>query len=393
MERKPTVAAGYTPAAAQVVRAASLYLATKLGDLRDELVIVGGLVPSLLVPQTDSPTGRPLHVGTMDVDLGLAIAILDEQRYRELCERLRDAGLQPDQNEAGRPTNQRWRIESDSHPVTVDFLIPATREGDRGGALRNLEAGFAAIITPGLELAFEDRRLIALSGETLHHEQATREVWVCEAGAFTVLKALAFEGRGENKDAYDLLYVLQNYGEGIGAVFLRLKPLLQNPTAEHALHVLERDFAGVDSVGTKRFAEFLGERRMKRFERMRPGLCGLCCCVAERAGSVCQWRRSDSPILATPHSGIAYCVSKRPATWSPRYPTGAALAHDDGGGDDGAGAVCLVGSQLTDQRLHISMNSRHPFDPCHSKKKKRQRSLRIKRLGRVSAVAIIKSSF
>lgn len=259
MEGKPTVASGYSPAAVQLVHSASLYIATKLGDLRDDFVIVGGLVPGLIVPQAELPAGRPLHVGTMDVDLGLAIAILDHQRYHELCERLRSASFQPDINEAGRATNQRWIIKSDSHTVTVDFLIPATLATDRGGALRNLEEGFAAIITPGLELAFEDKRLVTLAGETLHHEQASRDVWVCEAGAFTVLKALAFEGRGENKDAYDLVYLLQNYGDGIDDVFQRIEPLLNSQPAEHALQILERDFAGVDSVGTKRVAEFLGD--------------------------------------------------------------------------------------------------------------------------------------
>src|SRR5437016_14645054 len=106
MERKPTIAAGYLPGAVQLVHAASLYLATKLGDLRDDLVIVGGLVPGLIVPQTALPAGTPLHIGTMDVDLGLALAILDDQRYHELCEGLRNAGLQPDTNEAVRTTNQ-----------------------------------------------------------------------------------------------------------------------------------------------------------------------------------------------------------------------------------------------------------------------------------------------
>jgi predicted nucleotidyltransferase len=259
MENKPTLASGYSPAAVQLVHSASLYIATKLGDLRDDLVVVGGLVPSLIVPQGQLAADRPLHVGTMDVDLGLAIAILDQQRYHELCERLRNAGFEPDTNEAGRPTSQRWRIESEGRAVTVDFLIPASLETDRGGALRNFEEGFSAIITPGLELAFEDKRLVTLAGETLRHEQASRELWVCEAGAFTVLKALAFDGRGENKDAYDLVYLLQNYGTGIGDVFRRLEPLLKSRFAEKALQVLERDFAGVDSVGTKRVAEFLGD--------------------------------------------------------------------------------------------------------------------------------------
>jgi hypothetical protein len=259
MARKPTVAAGYSAAAVQLVQAASLYIATKLGDLRDDVVIVGGLVPSLIIPQSQLPSGKFPHIGTMDVDLGLAVAILDQQRYHELCERLRNAAFTPDVNDAGKPTNQRWRIESQGRNVTVDFLIPATLPGDKGGKLRNLEEGFAAIITPGLELAFADKRLVTLEGETLRHEQARREIWVCEAGAFTVLKALAFEGRGENKDAYDLVYLLQNYGSGINDVFQRLQPLLTSPSAQRALTVLERDFTGVDSVGAMRVAEFLGD--------------------------------------------------------------------------------------------------------------------------------------
>lgn len=227
MERKPSVAAGYSPAAVKLASAASLYLATKLGDLRDDIIIVGGLVPSLIIPQSQLSSGRLAHVGTMDVDLGLAVAILNQQRYHELCERLRNAGFEPDVNDQGKPTHQRWRIEAEQQKATVDFLIPPTLESDKGGKLRNLEEGFAAIITPGLELAFDDKRLVTLEGETLHHERASREIWVCEAGAFTVLKALAFHGRGENKDAYDLIYLLQNYGSGIDAVFQRLQPLLR----------------------------------------------------------------------------------------------------------------------------------------------------------------------
>jgi hypothetical protein len=260
MSLKPTLAADYSPAAAELVRGASLYIATKLGDLRDDVVIIGGLVPSLIVPSSELPEGRPLHIGTMDVDLGLAVGILDEQRYHELCERLRGAGFAPDVNDEGKATNQRWRIESGNQNVTVDFLIPPTLPSDRGGRLRNLEQGFAAIITPGLELAFQDRKLITLDGETLHGERATRDVWVCGAGAFTVLKSLAFRSRGENKDAYDLSYILQNYGTGIDDVFNRLRPLLSSDSTKRAINILEEDFSQADRLGPMRVAEFLGDR-------------------------------------------------------------------------------------------------------------------------------------
>jgi hypothetical protein len=39
---------------------------------------------------------------------------------------------------------------------------------------------------------------------------------VRDADAYVVLKALAFDSRGENKDAYDLFYVVRNYGVGLG---------------------------------------------------------------------------------------------------------------------------------------------------------------------------------
>jgi hypothetical protein len=51
MTKKPTTAAGYPPDQVARVNATCLYLATKLGDLMPELVVVGGLVPSLLIDQ------------------------------------------------------------------------------------------------------------------------------------------------------------------------------------------------------------------------------------------------------------------------------------------------------------------------------------------------------
>ena len=272
MPKKPN-AADYSPKTVALVRATTLYLATKLGDLLDDIVIVGGLVPSLLVPQDGAQGSTAHHVGTMDVDLGFALGLLDQQRYHEVCERLRNAGFSPDVNEAGKPTSQRWRVDVGGNVVTVDFLIPKASPQDVEGSLRNLEAGFAAIITPGLELAFQDRVKVTIRGETLLGEQAEREVWVCGPGAFVVLKALAFRNRGENKDAYDLVYLLQNYGTGVGDVADRLKPLLESPVAQEALTVLRNDFREARLTGPMRVAAFLGS----------PGDAAIC---ADAAGAV-----------------------------------------------------------------------------------------------------------
>ena len=113
------------------------------------------------------------------------------------------------------------------------------------------------MIAPGLRLAFRDRRAVQLDGATIFDEQATRDVWVCGPGAYIVLKALAFDSRGENKDAYDLYYVLRNYGAGVEDLAAFLLPLLGEPDAQRALTVLQRDFLLHDAVGPRRTAEFI----------------------------------------------------------------------------------------------------------------------------------------
>ena len=96
MPEKPTTAAGYAPNQVARVKSTCLYLATKLGDLMDELVVVGGLVPSLLIDHETLPENVTSHVGTLDLDLGLAFALVGEQRYHAVAERLRAAGFQMD---------------------------------------------------------------------------------------------------------------------------------------------------------------------------------------------------------------------------------------------------------------------------------------------------------
>jgi hypothetical protein len=257
MSEKPSTAAGYHPEQVARVKATGLYLATKLGDLMPELVVVGGLVPSLLIDQQNLPGNVTPHVGTMDLDLGLAFALVGEVRYQEVAKRLRNAGFMPDTNEDGQVTRQRWRISDP--PVTVDFLIEPEDSSAKPGCVFSLTKDWAAIIAPGLHLAFKNNRKVTLSGKTIEGEtvEPGRDVRVCGAGAFVVLKALAFHLRGENKDAYDLFYLLRNYGCGVSDVVVELRPLLGDPSAIKAMEYLRGDFRDSNSTGPRRIADFL----------------------------------------------------------------------------------------------------------------------------------------
>lgn len=253
MTRKPTTAAGYAPELAEEARSLCLYIATILGDLWDDVIVVGGLVPYLIVDQEREDVRR--HVGTRDLDLGLSIGVLDEERYKQISLRLRERGFRPESNVAGNPTRQTWGHGATQ--VTVDFLVAQSARGAKPGRLQNLEPDFAAIVTPGLPLAFADAVFVALDGTTPTGERARRHVQVCGPAAFVVLKAFALRLRGENKDAYDLVYMLENYGAGVLDVAARFATIADDSEARLALQQLSEDFASAAHVGPKRRANFI----------------------------------------------------------------------------------------------------------------------------------------
>lgn len=260
MQSKPKIITGYESDQVELVLMTCRYVSTILGDFMDEIVIVGGLVPTLIIDQSNLPEGVEPHAGTMDLDIGLSLAVYDDQLYQNITERLRGAGFSPDTNEKGNPTNQRWQINNQAGKVTIDFLIPATEE-DIGKIRRfkNLEKDFAALPADGLMLAFTDFVEVVLNGPTIKGEMVeNRKIRVCGPGAFVVLKAIAFENRGENKDAYDLFYTIRNYGAaGPDEVAERFLSLGSNEYCDRAVGILKENFLKIGHVGASRAAEFL----------------------------------------------------------------------------------------------------------------------------------------
>lgn len=257
---RPRTASGYRPEWLEWARSLCLELTTVLGGfLERDVTIVGGLVPPLLIPEDELAEGIDPHPGTMDVDAALSLALLEESRYSALSERLRQAGFRPGRTEDGNVTRQTWVVGvGDEEEMELEFLIGPPSEDAEPASLQNLEGDFAAWIMPGMQLSFEDRVRIQLSGTTLREERVDgRDIWVAGPGAFVVLKALALRERGYNKDAYDLYYVVRNYGEGVADVAARLIPLLSDPVARRALDILRTDFETTESIGPMRAVNFL----------------------------------------------------------------------------------------------------------------------------------------
>ena len=259
MTDKPTTAAGYRADETAQVIATCLTLAGALGDLADELCIVGGLVPSMIcdTPVDPSALDSGAHVGTNDLDVALEVSVLDDEHYKEIASRLRGKDFAPDTTKSGAIVRQRWRWRDQK--VTVDFLIPPSAGTDPDKVrVQNLENDFAALVVKPLGLAFHELIPKLLKGHTLDGDLIERTVAFCGPAAFVALKAFAYSKRNERKDAYDLVYVLRRWSKGTPDIAERMSmhATRDAETVADILDVLDRDFETQDSVGPRAASQF-----------------------------------------------------------------------------------------------------------------------------------------
>ncbi len=255
-ERKTTL--DYTPETYDRVHQAMLHVATVLGDWMEQVTLIGGIVPSLLVPAGGLPKGVEAHPGTADLDLALQLSVLTDDGYAAISQLLREAGYSPMEIDVDRIRRQTWRSDPDLGPVvTIDFLIARSKEQPPTIRLQNLEKDFVALIADGLQLVERDRRKILISGKTLRGEQAQRYIWVCGPASFVVLKARAIHQREKPKDAFDLQYVLMNLDGGVELVAAELRKMLDDKEAVEAVKFLRQAYQTIDSIGPSRAAFFL----------------------------------------------------------------------------------------------------------------------------------------
>lgn len=254
----------YTPAAVEACEKALRTIVTHIGPWGEQFVLLGGLVPSYLIPEL--PDGIEPHVGTTDLDivLGVAMAKDADEAYRTLQKNLQDAGFAPARSpETGVELSYAWQRIVDGVPVTLEFFCPVQEGGEPGRLRRNPAAGvgsrISAIQLRGAELAGRDASAIVLRGPTLD-EGGDREVTVHVAGLlpFLTLKAFALTERVKEKDAYDIVWTVTAFGEGPrdAARTAKNSIVAAEPTVSDGILALTEAFAELGATGPSLYARF-----------------------------------------------------------------------------------------------------------------------------------------
>jgi hypothetical protein len=252
---------GYTT---DLCERAQLVLLKCAGPWNRRVFLAGGLVPRYLIPTL--PVYAAPHVGTTDIDLviGIAIASDDAEPYDTLLANIKAAGFRLFEGEDGATVSFRWCIDIDGKAVIVEFL---TEQGEDPGSIvrpRNRTgAKLGAFETRGASLVARDYVEREIRGELPGGDESFATIRVANLVPFVVLKSFALHDRAltKLKDAYDIVFVLQNWPGGPEAAALAAKgsPVFAEPIVEEALGLLGGHFEHVNMDGPGNYARFLLE--------------------------------------------------------------------------------------------------------------------------------------
>ena len=238
----------YTADAVAAARSVLLELTHLLGQYRDDIVVVGGWVPELLLPQS-----QVHHIGSTDVDLALNHRTLQEAGYRTIKELLLARGYR----EGSQPFIFHRTVQQGGREVVVEIDFLAGEYEGTGQSHRTQKVqGVRARKARGCDLAFDAPAEITLHGVLPGGGEDTARVRVASIVPFLTMKSIALAERLKEKDAWDVVFCLQHYPGGVDALVQEFRPHLAHGLVQEGLKSLAEKFASPNHVGPKFVADF-----------------------------------------------------------------------------------------------------------------------------------------
>jgi hypothetical protein len=223
-------------------RMATVEVFTILGEYRDRIALVGGWIPPLLAPES-----AKLHTGSLDIDLAVDTNRVGGDAYQTI----RDALTRHGYEQSDQPFRLfRFMPVEGGEPVkvAVDFLAGeygGTGDKHRTQPVQDLRARKAR----GCDLVFDHTVAVRIAGAM--QDGARNEVSIKIAGPvpFLVMKGMALWDRKNEKDAYDIYWLIRYYPGGISALVTEFTPAINNALVVEGLAKIRSKFRAIDAIG------------------------------------------------------------------------------------------------------------------------------------------------
>ena len=230
-------------------RSVLLELVRLLGEYRDDIVVVGGWVPQLILPQIPKK-----HVGSIDVDLALNHRHLQEAGYSTIQSLLLRRGYEADLRQPF-IFHRTVMVHGNPIKVEVDFLAGEYEGTGPRHRTQPVHEGRARKAR-GCDVAFDLFVETEISGVLPEGGQDQARVRVSSIVAFLVMKGMALHDRLKEKDAWDIYFTLTNYPGGLDVLAREIEPHAGQGLVREGLQKIAEKFASPDHAGPKFVADF-----------------------------------------------------------------------------------------------------------------------------------------
>lgn len=238
----------YTAEAVHAARSVLIELMHILGDYWENIVLIGGWVPELLLSQKENS-----HVGSIDVDLALNHLKLKEEGYKSIQGLLLGRGYE--QGKQPFIFHRKINVGEKEVDVQVDLLSGEYQGTGRSHRHQRIQEGLARKVR-GCDLAFERPIVLSIEGELPGGAKDSVKVQVASIVPFLVMKGMALDERLKEKDAWDIYYCLRNYPGGLDALVEEFRRHMGHGLVREGLQKMAKHFALEKHVGPKFAADF-----------------------------------------------------------------------------------------------------------------------------------------
>ena len=256
-------AQSYGPAITTASKSVLLEVLTTLRSYQGALVLIGGWVPYFLLEQHRPAGSRFAHVGSIDIDLAVDPATVQEPEYATIVELLLARGYQPveGRRSATPPSSFERTVNSamthKPYTIRVDFLAPQDDAQPARPRHVAVQDGLMARKIKGCQAALTHKVSFPLSGRLPEGGEITVPVSMADLVAILAMKGIVLGERYREKDAYDIYALIKHYEGGPRAVADALRPHLADPLIREAVEGIRAAFASRQAHGPAWAAAFL----------------------------------------------------------------------------------------------------------------------------------------
>ncbi len=238
----------YTAEGVEAARSVLVELVHLLGGYKDDIVLIGGWVPEVLLPHYTGP-----HVGSMDVYIALNHQKIKEEGYKRIEALLQRRGYR----QGEQPFIFFRTVKVDDKEIEVEVnLLAGEYEGTSKSHRHQKIQGIRARKVRGCDLVFEMRKEIKIEGRLPNGTRDAVTVGVSSMVPFLVMKGMAMDARIKEKDAWDIYYCVLNYPGGIDSLAEEFKPHLHHGLVREGLQKIAGKFSSEKAFGPKSIADF-----------------------------------------------------------------------------------------------------------------------------------------